>query len=274
VASPAQFEDRTAGLALRLEGVGKSFTTDAGRTVTALENVDLAVRRGEFVTVVGPTGCGKTTLLNIIAGLDPPDRGTVRLAREISRGRNLAYVFQHYTLFPWRTVLANVAFAQEMDGKPRAARRCLARSLVARVGLAGFENSYPHELSGGMRQRVAIAQALAMEPRLFLMDEPFGALDEATRAGLQKMLTDLQRDTGVTVVFVTHNIDEAIILGDRVVAFSGRPGSAAGEFTVDLARPRNPEAPGFVDLMLEIRYLLGKEFGSLSENGGIPHEEP
>jgi NitT/TauT family transport system ATP-binding protein/sulfonate transport system ATP-binding protein len=208
------------------------------------------------VTLVGATGCGKTTLLNLIAGLERPDRGYVRLGDGLRFSDNIAYVFQHYTLFPWRTALRNIAFGLQMRGLPRNERSRRAGELLNKVGLAGFENAYPHELSGGMRQRAAIAQALAMEPKLLLMDEPFGAVDDTTRSELQQMLTKLWQENDTTVLFVTHNIDEAIVLGSRVMVFSGRPGRIVRQFKIDLPRPRNRLAKEFTDLFIQIRKTL------------------
>lgn len=239
--------------ALELRKVGKTFRSDTGAEVKALEDVNFLVRRGEFITLIGSTGCGKTTLLNLIAGLDTPDEGCLQLGRELRFGDNIAHVFQHYTLFPWRTALSNVSFGLQMRGIPRKERLKQATSLLIKVGLKGFENAYPHELSGGMRQRAAIAQTLAIEPKLLLMDEPFGAVDDLTRAELQQMLTDVWQENQTTVIFVTHNIDEAIVLGSRVLIFSERPGRIACEFKIDLPRPRNKIAKEFTDLFIQIR---------------------
>jgi ABC-type nitrate/sulfonate/bicarbonate transport system ATPase subunit len=246
-------------LFVEVDGVSKSFTNDAGETVRALADVSLSVKEGEFVTIVGPTGCGKTTLLNLIAGLETPDEGAIRLAGGLTAGREVAYVFQHYTLFPWRSALGNVAFGPETAGVPRAERNAAARALLERVGLAGFEKSYPRELSGGMRQRVAIAQALATKPRLLLMDEPFGALDGWTRGELQQMLLSLGCESGAAILFVTHSIDEAVLLGDRVAVLSGRPGRVVREFAVNLPRPHDPKSEAFTDLFLKIRSCLFEE---------------
>jgi ABC-type nitrate/sulfonate/bicarbonate transport system ATPase subunit len=214
------------------------------------------VRQGEFVTLVGVTGCGKTTLLNLIAGLDTADEGYLRLGQDLRFGDNIAHVFQHYTLFPWLTTISNVSFGLQMRGVRRSERHHRAAALLARVGLGGFENAYPHELSGGMRQRAAIAQALAIEPKLLLMDEPFGAVDDSTRTELQKMLTNLWQENQTTILFVTHNIDEAIVLGSRVLVFSERPGHIACEFEIDLPRPRDRMTEEFTDVFIQIRTAL------------------
>jgi len=243
-------------LALELRKVGKIFRSDTGANVKALEDVNLRVHQEEFVTLVGATGCGKTTLLNLIAGLDTADEGSLCLGQGLRFGDNIAHVFQHYTLFPWRTVVSNVSFGLQMRGVPRTERHNRAAVLLAKVGLKGFENAYPHELSGGMRQRAAIAQALAIEPKLLLMDEPFGAVDDSTRTELQQMLTDLWQENQITVIFVTHNIDEAIVLGSRVLVFSERPGKIACEFKIDLPRPRNGMTNEFTKLFIQIRTAL------------------
>ena len=242
--------------ALEIRGLGRMFRSDLGSTIHALQNIDLTVHRGEFLTLVGTTGCGKTTLLNLIAGLDAPDEGVIRLSDNLHFGDNIAYVFQHYTLFPWRTVLRNVSFALEMRGISRRRRKQKARELLSKVGLEGFENAYAHELSGGMRQRAAIAQALAMQPKLLLMDEPFGAVDDTTRGELQQMITELWQEHQTTIIFVTHNIDEAIVLGSRVLVLSERPGKIAHEFKIDLPRPRDRMTKEFTNLFIQIRRSL------------------
>jgi NitT/TauT family transport system ATP-binding protein len=243
-------------VALELHGVGKIFRSSSGAPIRALHDVNLLVRHGEFVTLVGATGCGKTTLLNIIAGVDLPDEGYLRLSSGLQFGYNIAYVFQHYTLFPWRSALRNVTFGLQMRGVPWKERKGRAFELLSRVGLSGFENTYPHELSGGMRQRAAIAQALAVQPRLLLMDEPFGAVDDSTRNELQQMLTKLWQEHHITIVFVTHNVDEAVVLGQRVLVFSGRPGKILREFKIDLPPPRNRMSKEFTNLFIQIRQSL------------------
>lgn len=243
-------------MAVELRGIRKTFLSDAGEDVEALAALDLVVREGEFVTLIGATGCGKTTTLNIVGHLETADEGSVRLAEGLRPGENIACVFQHYTLFPWRSVLKNVTFGLHMHGLPRRDRNARARKLLEQVGLSGFENAYPHELSGGMRQRAAIAQALAIEPKLLLMDEPFGALDDSTRKDLQHTLTTLWEQNDITVLFVTHNIDEAIVMGDRVVVFSERPGTIVREFNVELPRPRDRMTRQFTHLFIEIRQSL------------------
>lgn len=246
-------------IAVELRGIGKTFRSDSGVKVRALEDVNLVVRQGEFVTLVGATGCGKTTLLNLIAGLDRADDGCVRLGGGLRFGENIAYVFQHYTLFPWRTAAANVSFGLQMRGVPHSERRAKALELLARVGLSEFVGSHPHELSGGMRQRAAIAQALAIEPKLLLMDEPFGAVDDSTRYELQLMLTEIWQAFRPTILFVTHNIDEAIVLGGKVLVFGERPGKIRQEILIDLPRPRSRTTKEFTNLFIRIRESLSSQ---------------
>lgn len=246
-------------VALELRGIGKTFYSDSSTKTPALRDVNLLVRSGEFITLVGATGCGKTTLLNLIAGLDAPDAGYLHLSDGLRLGKNIAYVFQHYTLFPWLSTIRNVSFGLKMRGVGRKQRANQALELLAGVGLGGFENAYPHELSGGMRQRAAIAQALAIRPKLLLMDEPFGALDDSTRRELQKMLIELWQKNRPTILFVTHNIDEAILLGEKVLVFSERPGSIEREFKVDLPQPRDTMTEEFTRVFVQVRRSLAAQ---------------
>jgi NitT/TauT family transport system ATP-binding protein len=214
--------------AVEVAGVSKVFTQGKGGDVVALESVDLTVAAGEFVSLIGPSGCGKSTLLRLVADLVEPTSGTVRVfgkpARQARRDQDYGIAFQAAGLLPWRTVTANVELPLELHGMGRAERRSRVRELLDLVGLADFGKARPDELSGGMQQRVAIARALAERPRLLLMDEPFGALDEMTRERMQTELVRLRRETGAAVVFVTHSIPEAVFLSDRVVVMSPRPG--------------------------------------------------
>jgi NitT/TauT family transport system ATP-binding protein len=221
-------------------GVGKTFGVGAG-ALRAVEDVSLTMAEGELVSIIGPSGCGKSTFLNIVGGLVGPYEGDVRVAGERVQGppRAIGMVFQEESTFPWRTVLGNVAFGLEMRGVGRDERLARAHAIVAMVGLAGFEDRYPAELSGGMKQRVAIARALVMEPRILLMDEPFGALDEQTRILLGEELLRLRDRLDQTILFVTHNINEAVQLSDRVVVMTARPGRIKKVFEIDLPRPRD-----------------------------------
>lgn len=208
--------------------------------LVALYNISLIVRKNEFVSLLGPSGCGKTTLIRIIAGLLPSDRGQVLVENRpvTGPGRDRCMVFQQFGLLPWRTVLANVEFGLEIDGVSKEERGAVARHYLELVGLKGFESYYPHQISGGMQQRVGIARALSKRPDILLMDEPFGAVDAQTREQLQEELLKIWGQTKTTVIFVTHSIDEAIYLSDRVIVMQARPGRIKEEFPVNLPRPR------------------------------------
>jgi NitT/TauT family transport system ATP-binding protein len=208
--------------------------------LVALYQVSLSIRKNEFVSLLGPSGCGKTTLIRIIAGLLTADRGEVLVNNQpvTAPGRDRCMVFQQFGLLPWRTVMSNVEFGLEIEGVPRDERRQLADKYLELVGLQGFEKYYPHQISGGMQQRVGIARALAKKPEFLLMDEPFGAVDAQTREQLQEELLKIWAQTEATVIFVTHSIDEAIYLSDRVVVMQARPGRIKEEVAIDLRRPR------------------------------------
>ncbi|SDH76116.1 NitT/TauT family transport system ATP-binding protein [Sinosporangium album] len=215
------------GARISFRGVSKEFSVrGSDQPFTALRGIDLDVRAGEFVTLVGPSGCGKSTLLDLLAGLTAPSDGEILLDGVPVDGPGLdrGVVFQQYALFPWRTALANIAFGLEAKSVPRRERHERARHYLDLVGLSGFGERYPHELSGGMRQRVAIARSLAFDPDVLLMDEPFAALDAQTRESLQEELLGIWQKTGKTVVFITHGIDEAVYLGQRVAVMTSRPG--------------------------------------------------
>ncbi len=219
--------------------VSKTYADRHGHAVEALRDVSLAVDSEEFVALLGPSGCGKSTLLNIVAGLLRPSAGRVDFEGDVRPGRSAtAMVFQEFALFPWRTVQANVEFGLEELGLPPAERARRARDHITLTGLAGFEAKYPHQLSGGMRQRVGIARALAVDPAVLLMDEPFSALDAQTRQLMQEELLAIWERTRKTIVYVTHNIQEAVYLADRVVVLSRRPGRVLATVPVELERPR------------------------------------
>ncbi|HEY8377991.1 MAG TPA: ABC transporter ATP-binding protein [Nannocystis sp.] len=229
--------DAPPPVALRLQGVTKRH--GSGRdAVLALDTMSLTVRKGEFVCVVGASGCGKSTMLNLVAGLDTPTAGTVDVA-----GGRPALMFQESALFPWLSVEDNIAFPLRMQGLSRRARAARVAELLRLVHLEKFARRRPHELSGGMRQRVALARALAQQAELLLMDEPFAALDAMMRDHLHSELEALWQKTGLTVVFVTHNVREAVRLGDRVLLLSSRPGRLVAEYDIDLPRPRRIESP-------------------------------
>ena len=234
-------------------------------SVPAIGNVNLTVRDGEFVALLGPSGCGKSSLLRVVAELLRPTAGSVVIhsSPERENGRpKTALVFQEYALFPWRTVLDNVAFPLQMRGVAHHEGLSRAREVLARVGLQPFARAYPHQLSGGMRQRVGIARALAAQPEVLLMDEPFGALDAQTRTVLQEELLRVWESERKTVLYVTHSIDEAVYLADRIVLLTARPGRIKAEYLVELPRPRNMEMRGwdsYTKLSLEIWASLREE---------------
>jgi NitT/TauT family transport system ATP-binding protein len=262
-ARPAvQPEAVPTGASIRIKGLSRSFETADG-TFDAIRDIDLRVRAGEFCVIVGPSGCGKTTLLRILAGLDRPTAGTMEMAGPNGRAPRNAMVFQGRSVFPWLTVRQNVAYGLKLRGVDRKTRGAEADKLIHMVGLERFDKAYPHQLSEGMRQRVAIARALAVDPDLLLMDEPFGALDEQTRLILQEELLRIWENTGKTVVFVTHSIDEALTLADRVVVMSAQPGMVKANIPVPFSRPRALTAvrsdPAFADLFTQIWDLLRVE---------------
>lgn len=228
---------------LEIIGLRQEFHRDS-RVVTAIDRFDLAVEQGEFIAIVGPSGCGKSTLLHIIGGFESPTAGSVLLhSRAISEpGRDRGMLFQDLALFPWRSVIGNVGWGLEVQGMPKGQRIEIASRYIEFVGLSAFRDAYPNELSGGMKQRVALARLLAFEPEILLMDEPFGALDAQTRELMQDELTRIWSaavDGGrKTVLFVTHDIDEAIYLADRVILFTARPGKLKRDIQIDLPRPR------------------------------------
>ena len=227
---------------LTVRGVTRSFPAQAGRTPTvALRATDLDVAENDFVTILGPSGCGKSTLLRIVAGLDRPSAGEVLLdgQRIEAPGADRGMVFQSYTLFPWLTVLDNVCFGLRERGMARAAQLEIANGFIAQVGLVGFEHHFPKQLSGGMQQRTALARALANDPEILLLDEPFGALDNQTRVLMQELLLGIWEADRKTILFVTHDVDEAIFMANRVVVFTARPGRIKTELAIDLPHPRH-----------------------------------
>ncbi|WOF15452.1 ABC transporter ATP-binding protein [Methanoplanus sp. FWC-SCC4] len=240
--------------------VVRVFEKEGQEPVVALQDVSLDISDKEFVCLVGPSGCGKTTLLRIIAGLDTPDSGEAALNGEPIKGPDpeRGMVFQEYSLFPWRNVTDNIAFGLEMKGMSKAERRKIAEEYLNIVNLESFGKAYPHELSGGMRQRVAIARALANEPKVLLMDEPFGALDAQTRNTMQRELLEIWRKTKKTIIFVTHSVDEAVFLADRIVVFSARPGKIKEIVEVKIPRCRDRTAPEFAHLRKYVLSLMGE----------------
>jgi NitT/TauT family transport system ATP-binding protein len=243
--------------AIELNNVARKFVSPAGKVTLALRDFSLQVREGEFCAIVGPTGCGKSTTLGMITGLNPPSSGSVKVFGKPVTGidPNIGFVFQADAVFPWKSVLDNVASGPVFRGMDRSAARDKAANWVRRVGLAGFEHHYPHQLSGGMRKRVALAQTFINEPAILLMDEPFSALDVQTRAMMQEELLGLWAERKASVVFVTHDIDEAITLADRVVVLTKGPGSVKSVYDIPLPRPRAAEArytPEFIELSRQL----------------------
>jgi NitT/TauT family transport system ATP-binding protein len=247
---------------IEAKDVAKHYTIDrTGHDVVALDELSLSVREGEFFCVVGPSGCGKSTFLQLVAGLEPVTRGSISIdGRPVTApGADRGMVFQSHALFPWRTVLENIEFGLEVKGLPKRDRRAVADRYAAMVGLQGFEHAYPSELSGGMKQRVGIARALANDPEVLLMDEPFGSLDAQTREIMQAEILDVWRQTGRTIVFVTHSVQEAVFLGDRVAVMTARPGRVKAIVDVDLPHPRDVTSPEFGLLMRPVYAVLKEE---------------
>ena len=248
---------------LHIHNVSKTYRSD-GQEVLAINEIDLKIKNKEFATILGPSGCGKSTLLRIVAGLIKPTEGIVRLdGNVISRpGQDRGMVFQSYTLFPWLTVTENIRFGLEISGMVKAKQEQIAQEFVEKVGLKGFEKTYPRGLSGGMKQRVAIARALANNPAILLLDEPFGALDAQTRALMQELLTQIWEELHKTILFVTHDVEEAIFLSDRVFVMTARPGKIKAEIDISLERPRNYEikaTESFLNLKKQALALIREE---------------
>jgi len=265
IATPAglaAIPDRATGAAVTASGLGRRFETPRG-PVDAIRDVDLSVAAGEFCAIVGPSGCGKSTLLRLVAGLDKSTSGTLTQQRADGRPPTNALVFQGRSVFPWLTLRQNVAYGLKLHGIGRRERGKQADELLRTVGLSAFARAYPHQVSEGMRQRVAIARALAVDPDMLLMDEPFGALDEQTRFLLQEELLRIWEATGKTVLFVTHSIDEAMVLADRILVMSAQPGTIRAALDVPFPRPRSLTAvrsdPAFAALFAETWGMLREE---------------
>lgn len=246
--------------------------------VEAVSNVSMEVKPGEFVSIIGPSGCGKSTLLNVVAGFVPTTAGSVTLDGKITDkpGADRGVVFQQYSLFPWLSVRKNVEFGLKQQGMDPNTREQAARTLLGLAGLLAFENHYPDQLSGGMKQRVGIVRALATSPQVLLMDEPFGALDSQTRVVMQEILTNMWQRFRISVLFITHDIEEAIFLSDRIYVMTARPGRIKSEIVVPLPRPRTPEmtsTPEFMALVQQLRTLIREEslaaMGSELKEGGL-----
>jgi NitT/TauT family transport system ATP-binding protein len=233
---------------IEVRNVTFEYTVDSGR-VLAIKDINFSVRQGEFVCLLGPSGCGKTTIMNILAGLLTPTSGDVRIgdAPLNSNRQNRGVVFQDFSqLYPWRTARHNVEFGLEMRKVGKAERKETALEFLRLVGLEKFADVFPHQLSGGMQQRVAIARSLAYNPQVLLMDEPFAALDAMTRDDMQQLLTDIWQKTRKTIVYITHNVSEAVFLGDKVIVLNAHPGTVRREIAIDIPRPRDPLSEPFV----------------------------
>jgi NitT/TauT family transport system ATP-binding protein len=247
-----------------VDNVTLIFEGRSGHTVTALENISFELEDKKFAVIVGPSGCGKSSLLYLIAGLNMPSSGICKIGDQTINGpgKDRGMVFQTYTLFPWLNVLKNIEFGLKLRGIATDERANIASKFLSEVGLDGFEHAYPKQLSGGMRQRVALARALANDPEVLLMDEPFGALDSQTRSIMQELLVKIWEHSNKTVLFVTHDIDEAIFLGDHVYVMSARPGRMIEEVDVSIERPRNIEvltSDKFINLKRKVMMLLHGE---------------
>ena len=258
---------------LELTNVSVRFSLSKKRPdLVALDRFSLSVEKGELVALVGPSGCGKTTALNVLAGQVTPCAGEVRLAGQPVKGvlPSVGYISQADTLLPWRTVLDNVALAMELRGVEKKVRREIARELMAKMGLSGFEHSFPRALSGGMKKRAAIARVLAIDPEVLMMDEPFAPLDALTRQRLQDEILTLWESTGRTILYVTHDLTEAITLASRVVLLSARPGRVAGEYPIDLPRPRRVMDVKFSPRFVELEKTIWQDLRSELEKGAEP----
>lgn len=245
---------------LEVRDLDQSFPREDGSTLTVLDHVSFDVKDKEFVCILGSSGCGKTTLLRLIAGLDTARSGSIILEGEEITGTSpkVGFVFQEYSLFPWRTVIDNIAFGLEMKGISKEDRYRVAERYLNLINLAQFRDSYPSELSGGMRQRVAVARALTLDPVLLLMDEPFGALDAQTRNMLQKELLQIWEKTKKMIVFITHSVDEAVYLADRIIVMTPRPGRICRNFEVQLPRPRDRTGVEFAQVRREVLDLINQ----------------
>ncbi len=243
-----------------INNVQKVFKTPGGEVI-ALKDINLTVRQGEFVCLLGPSGCGKSTLLNAVAGFQPPSAGEIVIEgrKILAPGPDRGMVFQEYALFPWMTVGQNIAFGLEIQKKPKAEIELTVNQLLDLLHLKDFRDRFPKDLSGGMRQRVAIARVLALDSPIMLMDEPFGALDALTRRNLQDELLRIWEKLGKTILFVTHSIEESIYLADRIVVMTYRPGTVKRDQVVDMPRPRDPSSAAFNDLKRELGRLVMEE---------------
>jgi NitT/TauT family transport system ATP-binding protein len=245
---------------VEIRNLNKTFKSD-NQTLLALEDINLSIPQGKFVVLIGPSGCGKTTLINLIAGFEKPSSGSILLeGKPIEKpGPDRGFVFQDYALFPWKTVLGNVMFGLVNNGWKKQEAKERAKEFIRMVNLTGFEDAFPHTLSGGMRQRVSIARALAYDPKVLLMDEPFGALDAQTRKHMQKELADVWEKTQKTVVFITHSVIEAVYLADIIVVMTARPGKVKAIIDVDIPRPRKYTEEHYLEIREQVLSHLDAE---------------
>lgn len=253
--------DETAPGKFLVRDIGHSYQGTGGNPIECLVDINLVVHENEFLSIVGPSGCGKSSLLDIMSGLIHPGRGSVFHDGAELTGitSKIGYISQADSLLPWRTVLGNVEFGLEIRGLSKKKRRDVARDLIARAGLASFEKNYPHELSGGMKKRVDIIRVLAVDPEVIFMDEPFGALDYFTKEKLQEYILDIWRNTGKTIVFITHDLPEAVTMSDRVIIMTARPGSIKNQYPITLPRPRNPYEIRFDSAFIELNRLIWED---------------
>ena len=258
--APHRFHQQALEPHIRVDGVNKVFET-GGRTVTALQDIHLEIPRGQFTCLLGPSGCGKSTLLNAVAGFSLPSSGSITVDGELvaAPGPDRGMVFQEYALFPWMTVEDNIAFGLHIKGMGKAEIRARVDGLLGMLSLSDFRQRFPKDLSGGMRQRVAIARVLALDSPIMLMDEPFGALDALTRRNLQDELLRIWSELKKTILFVTHSIEEAVYLADRIVVMTYRPGTVKRDLLVDIPRMRDPAAPEFNALKRELGVMVMEE---------------
>ena len=253
-------------MSLEIRQLNKTFfDAQSGESTTVLDGIDLAVENGQFVSIIGPSGCGKTTLLRIIAGLDDATSGSILIngAAPAEPWKQVGFVFQEYALFPWRSVWENIAFGLEMKGVSLAERRDQAFEFIKRFGLDGSHDQYPREISGGMKQRVALARTMITGPDIILMDEPFGSLDSQTRGQMRQFLLDVWQQSKITILFITHSIDEAIFLSQRVIGLSTRPARCSLDLTVDLPYPRDVTSDSFNGFRRRAITFLDDQKGSM-----------
>ncbi|AKA49197.1 hypothetical protein IX51_08880 [uncultured archaeon] len=260
---------------LEVKNVSKSFKAPDGSTNHVLQNLSVSVEEGKFVTIVGPSGIGKSTFLDLVGGLKKPDEGEITLVGESVTGPQpdvLTMVFQDASLFPWRTAIQNVEFGLELKGVEESKREEVAMKYLELTGIAKFRNYFPSQLSGGMQQRVSVARALTLDPKILVMDEPFGALDEQSRFALGDELVRIQKETGKTILFVTHSLIEATYLADKIIVLSGKPAAVKAEINIDVKKPRNPDDPGLVEIRRQLWSYMSAKMTDLGGEGTLSNE--